>query len=160
MENDEQIRQIEQFLKEVIIRELGELQKVELSYMQFILMGQTIEVLGGFLDNKPVKAKGQSAKRFNQAVNRLFGGKYRVLNSNYVLYDKLRNQMVHAFIAGGDLLLLPHQDGEGKYRHLEYSEGKLVLIADVFYQDICRACFRLLDLLKEGKIKPKHIAFE
>ncbi len=157
MENKEQIRQIELFLEEVIIRELGKLQQIELSYVQFVLMGQAVEILGSFLDNKPMKAKGQSSKRFSNGINQLFGGRYRLLNSNYFLYDKLRNQMTHAFIPGKDLLSLAHQDG--MYKHFEYNDGKLVLIGEVFYEDICRACSRLLNFLKEGKVKPKKIAF-
>lgn len=160
MENKEQIRQIELFLEKVIIQELGKLQQSELSYMQFVLMGQTIEVLGSFLDNKPMKAKGQSSKRFSNSVNRLFGGRYRLLNDNYLLYDKLRNQMTHTFIPGGDLILLNHREASGTYKHLEYHGDKLILISEVFYQDICMACKRLINYLQEGKIKPKNIAFE
>ena len=165
MENSLQIQQIELFLEEVIIRELGKMQEIEISYMPFVLMGQAIEVLGGFLDNKPMKAKGQSSRRFSNSVNRLFGGRYRMLDRkstrlNSSLYDKLRNQMTHTFIPGGDLLLLNHADPAGRYQHLQYSGGKLVLIADVFYQDICQACRRLVNHLKEGRIKPKNIAFE
>ena len=93
MENSLQIQQIELFLEEVIIRELGKMQEIEISYMPFVLMGQAIEVLGGFLDNKPMKAKGQSSRRFSNSVNRLFGGRYRLLNDKLYLYDKLRNQI-------------------------------------------------------------------
>ena len=64
MENSLQIQQIELFLEEVIIRELGKTQEIEISYMPFVLMGQAIEVLGSFLDNKPMKAKGQSSVGF------------------------------------------------------------------------------------------------
>lgn len=158
MENKEQIGQIEKFLDEVVIRELGKIQQADLCYMQFVLMGQAIEVLGGFLDNKPMKAKGQSSKRFSNGVNRLFGGRYRLLNDNYFLYDKLRNQMTHTFIPGGDLLLYSHKELAGNAGHLEYVGGKLVLIGDVFYQDICTASARLVNLLKEGKVKPKNIS--
>lgn len=160
MENIEQIKQIETFLNEVIVQELGKIQKLELSYMQFVLMGQAIEVLGGFLDNKPMKAKGQSSKRFSQSVNRLFGVRYRLLNDNYFLYDKLRNQMTHAFLPGSDLILLNSPDACGNYKHLEFKEKKLVLIGEIFYKDICTACSRLISYLKEGKIKPKTIAFQ
>lgn len=160
MENSLQIQQIELFLEEVIIRELSKIQGIEISYMSFVLMGQVIEVLGGFLDNKPMKAKGQSSRRFANSVNQLFGGRYRLLNDNFYLYDKLRNQMTHTFIPGRDLLLLNHADPAGCYQHLHYSGGKLVLIADVFYQDICQACQRLVNNLKAGRIKPKNIAFE
>ena len=160
METKGLIEKTETFLKEVVVGELGKLQHAGLSYMQFVLMGQAIEVLGGFLDQKPMKAKGQSSRRFSNSVNRLFGGRYRLLNDKLYLYDKLRNQMTHTFIPGGDLLLLNHADPAGRYQHLQYSGGKLVLIADVFYQDICQACRRLVNHLKEGRIKPKNIAFE
>lgn len=160
MENKEQIERIETFLDEVIVKELGKLQSAELSYMPFVCMGQAIEVLGGFLDNKPMKAKGQSAKRFSNGVNRLFGGRYRLLNDNYFLYDKLRNQMTHTFIPGHDLLLLAKADGNEKHRHLNYADGQLVLVSEVFYQDICTACERLKEYLKSGRIKSKNIVFE
>lgn len=160
MENKEQIERLESFFNKVIIGELGKLQKADLSYMQFVIMGQAIEVLGGFLDNKPMKAKGQSAKRFSYGVNRLFGGRYRLLNNNEYLYDKLRNQMTHTFIPGKDLLLLNEAENPGNYKHLEIIDGRLVLIAEVFYKDICSACQRLISYLREGKVKPKNIAFE
>lgn len=160
MENKEQIERIEIFLNEVLIKELGKLQHVGLSYMQFVIMGQAIEVLGGFLDQKPMKAKGQAAKRFSCGVNHLFGGKYRLLNNKEYLYDKLRNQMVHTFIPGNDLLLLSEAANSGNQKHLEIYDGRLVLVSEVFYRDICTACQRLLTALKEGRIKPKNIAFE
>ena len=160
MEKEEQINRIEKFLDEVVIQELGKAHQAGLTYMQFVLMGQAIEVLGSLLDNKPIKAKDQSAKRFSNSINWLFGGRYRLLNTNNVLYDKLRNQMTHTFIPGGDLWLQNREDPSSGRRHLEYCEGKLVLIAEVFYKDICAACRRLLQLLKDGKLKAKNIAFE
>lgn len=160
MENKNQTERIEAFLNGVVITELGKLQQANLSYMQFVIMGQAIEVLGGFLDNKPMKAKGQSAKRFSMGVNKLFGGRYRLLNDKDYLYDKLRNQMTHTFIPGGDLLLLNEAQNTEGYRHLDIVDRKLVLISEVFYKDIRTACSRLLDLIKDGRIKPKNIAYE
>lgn len=160
MTTEEQIKRIELFLEEMMIRELGKLKDAGLSYMHFVLMGQAIEVLGGFLDAKPMKARGQSARRFSRAIDYLFGGKYRVVNNNYFLYDKLRNQMTHTFIPGGDLLLLDRADSSGEYRHLKYKDGKLVLIGEIFYEDLCQATARLITSLKTGKIKPKNIGFE
>lgn len=160
MTNEEQIRQIGAFLDRVIVRELGKVQESGLSYMQFVLMGQAIEVLGSLLDHKPMKAKGQSALRFSRAVNSLFGGRYRLLNDRYFLYDKLRNQMTHTFIPGRDLLLLGEQPEDEGLRHLACKDGRLVLVGTVFYRDICQACARLMNLLKAGKVKPKNIAFE
>ena len=148
METQEQIERIEHFIREVIVDEITKLQGVGLSYMQFVIMGQAIEVLGSFLDNKPMKAKGQSAKRFSLGVKKLFGGRYRLLNDNGFLYDKLRNQMTHTFIPGNDLILLN-----------QIIDGKLVLISEVFNEDICKASERLLEAIKNGVLSPKNIAY-
>lgn len=159
MEAEEQIERSEHFLREVVEKEIAKLQDVGLSYMQFVIMGQAIEVLGSFLDNKPMKAKGQSAKRFSLAVKKLFGGRYRQLNDNSFLYDKLRNQMTHTFIPGGDLILLNQSENINGYKHLQMTNGKLVLVAEIFYEDICKACERLLEALKSGVLPPKNIAY-
>lgn len=159
METKEQIERIEHFLKEVVVNESAKLQGVGLSYMQFVIMGQAIEVLGSFLDNKPMKAKGQSAKRFSLGVKKLFGGRYRLLNDNSFLYDKLRNQMTHTFIPGNDLILLNQAENTKGYRHLQVVDGRLVLISEVFHKDICHACERLLEAIKSGVLPPKNIAY-
>ena len=159
METEEQIEKIEHFIREVIEKEIAKLQNAGLSYMQFVIMGQAIEVLGSFLDNKPMKAKGQSAKRFSLAVKKLFGGRYRLLNDNCFLYDKLRNQMTHTFIPGGDLILLNRSGNTGNYKHLQMTNGKLVLISEDFYEDICKASERLLETLKSGALPLKNIAY-
>ena len=159
METQEQIERIEHFIREVIVDEITKLQGVGLSYMQFVIMGQAIEVLGSFLDNKPMKAKGQSAKRFSLEVKKLFGGRYRLLNDNGFLYDKLRNQMTHTFIPGNDLILLNQADNKNGYKHLQIIDGKLVLISEVFNEDICKASERLLEAIKNGVLSPKNIAY-
>ena len=159
MDNEEQVKRIEAFINDFLLIELEKVQTADLKVMQFILMGQTIEVLGSILDNKPMKARGQSAFRFSKAINYLFGGRYRLLNDNLFLYDKLRNQMVHTFIPSKDLILLT-SNKDDKYRHLEYFDDKLVLISDIFYEDIKKACHLLLKRIKQGKVKSKNIAFE
>lgn len=158
MEKEEQIERIESFLTEVVLKELEKLRQAGLSYMHFVIMGQVVEVLGGFLDQKPMKAKGQSAHRFAVAVRYLLGGRYRLLNENNYLYDKLRNQMTHTFIPGGDLLLVNTEEAEDG-KHLQIKDKRLVLVAETFYEDLRRACDRLIQLLKEGQVKPKNIAF-
>lgn len=156
---NENIIRTKSFLERVILEELDKLMASGVSYMGFVIMGQVIEVLGSFLDSKPMKAKGQSFFRFSKAVDCLFGGRYRVLNRKGWLYDKLRNQMVHTFIPSEDLLIFKDGKAAGGYVHLEEADGKIVLIADSFRKDIERACARLLQLLEEGKLKPKNIGF-
>jgi hypothetical protein len=159
MEEVEQVERIECFLHDVIVTELSKMQGIGLSYMQFVLMGQAIEVLGSFLDRKPMKARDQSARRFALSVNKLFGGRYRLLNDKNALYDKLRNQMTHTFIPGGNMLLLNRKDNREGYRHLEQVGERLVLIAEDFHEDICRAVERLCLALKEGRLKAKPISY-
>lgn len=160
MEKEEQIDRIESFLKNVVMGELGKIQQTDTTFMPFVLMGQAIEILGGFIDNKPMKTPGQASKRFSAGVKYLFGGRYWVENDNFYLYNALRNQMTHAFIPSHDLLLFRTTPEGNLYRHLvRTQDGKLVLIGDVFYNDICKACDRLIQLLKDGKIKAKNIAY-
>lgn len=68
--------------------------------------------------------------------------------------------MTHTFIPGRDLLLLAKTGQDGQPRHLSYTGGQLVLVSEVFYQDICTACERLKEYLRSGRVKPKNIAFE
>ena len=158
MVQEDQIERIESFIETLINKGLKEVIETNAVNMKFILIGQTIEVLGALLDNKPMKAKGQSARRFNHAINSLFGGAYRVHNDNYFLYNKLRNQMTHSFIPGGDIELYNSKSETAK-GHMTKEGGVLVMIADEFYKDILNASERLLYLIKVGKVKAKNIAF-
>ncbi|MDR0982379.1 MAG: hypothetical protein LBM07_03950 [Culturomica sp.] len=155
MENHQKVEICLNYLSN-LKEELQRLERAETEYIQFVVLVQTIEVLGAFLDAKPMKAREQSAKRFGAAVKYLLGGRYRLLNEKNMLYDKLRNQLVHTFIPGRDLLLLRNIT-KGK-EHLQYSDGKLVLINQDFFRDIYAAIERLSELLTTGKLKPKTIA--
>lgn len=156
----EKIERIEHFINNILIKELGLVQGIGATYISFVAMGQAIEVLGSLLDNKPMKAKGQSGKRFDACINYLMGGKYRIYNQNHYLYDKLRNQMVHTFIPSSDIELLSISNNEHHLEHLSQHDGKLVLISETMYEDICKASDRLCQLLRNGKIKVKNLNYE
>ena len=57
MEQNEKIDRIENFIESVIKGELKQVIDTNALFMKFVIMGQTIEVLGSLLDNKPMKAK-------------------------------------------------------------------------------------------------------
>ncbi|MDR2413656.1 MAG: hypothetical protein LBD64_01550 [Odoribacteraceae bacterium] len=155
----EEIERIERFLHDVIVVELSRMLGIGLSYMPFIVMGQAIEVLGSFLDQKPMKARDQSARRFSACVNKLLGGRYRLLNENNKLHDMLRNQMTHAFLPGEGILLLDKASNREGFKHLQHVEGKLVLVAEDFHEDLCRAVERLRVGLRGGRVKAKAISY-
>lgn len=156
--NHEKKERIKSFINKFFIEEIKRLQKEEFYYFSFILIGQAIEALGGLMDNKPLKAKGQSFKRFTKSINVLMPPKYRLVNRDNVLYDKLRNQMTHSFIPSNALLLITREKNINNYNHLDTIDKKLVLIAEDFHEDIVTACNKLFYLLDNDKIKPKMIA--
>jgi len=156
--NHEKKERIKAFINKFFIEEIQRLQDNDFYYFSFILIGQAIETLGGLMDNKPLKARGQSFKRFTKAVNSLMPPKYRLVNKDNVLYDKLRNQMTHSFIPSNSLILITKEKNINNYNHLDTVDGKLVLIAEDFYQDMVQACNKLFYLLDTEKVKAKMIA--
>ncbi|MGB0977011.1 MAG: hypothetical protein ACPGSG_08515, partial [Prolixibacteraceae bacterium] len=82
MEEEKKVMIEEQkaFVERLFVQEIGRLQKEGFTFFSFILMGQAIETLGAFLDKKPMKATGQSAKRFSKGLNWLMGDAYKVIN--------------------------------------------------------------------------------
>jgi hypothetical protein len=149
---------IKAFVNKFFVEELYRLQKENFHHFSFILIGEAIETLGGLLDNKPLKAKAQSMKRFTKSINVLMPRKYSVVNKDNYLYDKLRNQMVHSFIPSSSLILISNNNNPNNYTHLQEVEGKLVMISEDFYTDLVHACNRLFHLLDTEKIKAKMIA--
>ncbi|HBS86072.1 MAG: hypothetical protein A2W91_08065 [Bacteroidetes bacterium GWF2_38_335] len=143
-----------EFIQKVIITDIGKMQDAGFYYYSFILMAQSIEVMGAFLDNKPLKADNQSSKRFNNALKELFHKQYFFLNKDYYLYNKLRNQMVHALIPSQELLLTTKDSGK---KHLSNEDKKLVLVAETFYNDVRTAAEKLIYLIDNQKIKPKNL---
>jgi len=156
--NDEKTERIKTFVNKFFIEEIKRLQDNNFHHFSFILIGEAIETLGGLLDNKPLKAKAQSMKRFTKSINVLMPRSYSLANNNNFLYDKLRNQMVHSFIPSASLILTNEEKNTDNYKHLDIIDGKMVLISEVFYKDLVHACKRLIHLLETEKIKPKMLA--
>ena len=67
--------------------------------------------------------------------------------------------MTHTFIPGNYLILLNQADNKNGYKHLQIIDGKLVLISEVFNEDIHKASERLLEAIKNGVLSPKNIAY-
>ncbi|MBN2682820.1 MAG: hypothetical protein JXR58_09955 [Bacteroidales bacterium] len=143
-----------EFIRKYIISDIKLMQENNLHLQSVQLLTMSIEFLGGLLDGKPLKSEQQSKKRFNSALKHLFPGKYYFLNRDYFLYDSLRNQLIHAFSPGGKLLLCK---ANSNLKHLETHESKLVIVIEVFYEDVKMACEKLIKMVEEDKIRHKHI---
>ncbi len=146
-----------EFIKRIFIDEIGRLQQEKFYFFSFIVMSQAIEVLGCFLDKKPLKAKSQSAKRFDKSLGVLMGSRYRNANRKHCLYDKLRNQITHSFVPSNSLLLCS-RTSHPDVKHLTWLDGQLVLIAEDMYEDLVKACKKLFAMIDQGKVHLKNIA--
>ncbi|WP_320019710.1 hypothetical protein [Labilibaculum manganireducens] len=146
------------FIRKIFIDEIGRLQKEGFYFFSFIMMGQAIEALGCFLDDKPLKAKAQSSKRFSKSLNILMGNNYRAVNNDHWLYDKLRNQLTHSFVPSKSLLLCSRKNQPEGAEHLEQLNGRLVLVAEDMYEDLVKGCEKLFGMIDRGKVPLKRIA--
>lgn len=147
-----------EFISRVFIQEIGRLQKEGFFFFSFILIGQAIEALGCFLDNKPLKATAQSSKRFSRSLNLLMGYRYRAVNQDHWLYDKLRNQLTHAFVPSKYLYLTHRNQKPLGVEHLQRVDGKLVLVAEDLYEDLVKGCNKLFSMIDKGEVPLKRIA--
>ncbi|NOU59589.1 hypothetical protein [Marinifilum caeruleilacunae] len=152
-----QAEQEKEFIKKIFIDEIGRLQSEGFHFFSFIMMGQAIEALGCFLDNKPLKARAQSSKRFSKSLNILMGNDYRKVNKDHWLYDRLRNQLTHSFVPSKSLLLCSRAN-QPEAEHLEWLDDRLVLVAEEMYEDLVKGCNKLFGMIDKGKVPLKKIA--
>ncbi len=145
------------FIQKVFIEETGKLVDEGFYHFAFVIMAQGLETLGSFLDSKPLKAREQSKLRFSHAINRLMPRQYTALNNNHVLYDQLRASLAHTFTASRQIYLTSKTNSNYSKKHLQQSEGKLILVVEDFYADFKKACERLLDGMDKGIISEKKI---
>lgn len=119
-----------------------ELQNFELA---LVLLTLCIEWMGAKMDKKPLKSPKQSKKRFSNAIDSLFGGRYAALNRDSFLYDRWRNPWLHAGSPSSWFMITENPD----LKHLSESEKKqIIFIPSVFLKDVRVALKKL-----EGKVK-------
>ncbi|MFA8436447.1 MAG: hypothetical protein ACEPOZ_18210 [Marinifilaceae bacterium] len=154
----EKTEQEKRFIKKIFIEEIGRLQEEGFHFFSFILMGQAIEALGSFLDQKPLKARAQSSKRFSKSLNLVMGYKYRKVNQDHWFYDKFRNQLTHSFVPSKSLLLTHRAQKPEGVEHLQWLDDRLVLVAEDMYEDLVNGCYKLFRMIDKGEVKVKRIA--
>jgi hypothetical protein len=122
-----------------------------------MLMGQAIEILGAYLDNKPLRAKQQSSKRFELAIYKLFPDKYKKVNNKNFLYYQLRTCLIHMFIPTDKISLNKGYETKTSF-HLSFEKDTLIVYAGNFYEDMQIATYKLIRLINSGKIKLKKLS--
>lgn len=127
------------------------------SVFGFMLMGQAIEILGSYLDSKPIRAKQQSASRFSLAIYKLFPPKYSIVNKNNALYIQLRACLTHTFIPSSNVSLNFGFDEKEKH-HLQLLNDVLYLYSENLYSDLENAVAKLIKKIQSNKIRLKKLS--
>jgi hypothetical protein len=143
------------FLKDYVDGTLHEMQNNKLENISCLVMAQTIELLGAYLDNKPMRSKGQSAKRFALAIDKLFPVEYSRLNRNSYLYFQLRTNYVHMLLPTNKLRILLD---DNKTLHLNNEDGVLSIVPSELLGHVSDAINKIITMLETGKINPKKIS--
>jgi len=152
--------QAKEFIETVLIKETERLVSEGFHHYAFVIMAQGLEILGSFLDTKPLKAQQQSKLRFSHAINRLMPFEYREINQKHWLYDKLRASMAHTFTSSRHLLLTSKNHPEFGKKHLKSHNDKLILVAEDFFSAFKKACLRLIDGMDKGFVPQRKIESE
>ena len=146
--------ELKYFLDKLLIQDVRKLIDNEQEYVALIIMAQSIETLGAFLDAKPFRAKAQSKKRFNLALKKLFTYKYRKANDKFFLYDKLRNHIAHILIPSARVELI---DSTSQAKHMDVTSGTLYISIEDFYTDVKSATEQLIAMINNGELKYKRL---
>jgi hypothetical protein len=142
-----------EIIRRVFIAETTSLVKNKNSIAALMMMSQGIEALGAYLDDKPLKAKKQSKRRFSLALKKLFPLRYTLLNEKDFLYNQLRCNLSHLLIPGKNILSLYRE--ESTETHLSFQDEKLILIMEDLLDDFVCACEKVMLMIEEGKLKNK-----
>ncbi len=145
------------FLQNQVLKPIRQILDDKQLVFGFLLMGQAIEILGSYLDNKPFRTTRQSARRFSASVYQLFPGKYSSLNRENFLYFQLRACLTHMFIPTDKMSLNLGLDSKKKH-HLLIENGVLILYSENFYFDLEKAVNKLIDVIQLDEIKLKKLS--
>lgn len=147
-------KELIKFLENILIKDTKTLLDNNQEYIALVIMSQSIETLGAFLDSKPFRAKAQSKKRFSLALKKLFPYKYRKANDKFFLYDKLRNHIAHILIPSSKIVIITNLD---EHKHMEVSNGNIYIFIAEFYNDVKTATEELISMIENNKIRFKKL---
>lgn len=145
------------FLKNTVLKGVENAFENNQLIFGFMSLAQAIEILGAYLDDKPLRAKKQSLKRFSLAINRLFPKEYSKANDKNFLYYQLRACMTHFFIPTSRLSL-NFGAGTKEKPHLAVIDGVMYLYYKNLFADFRQAVLILEKRILDGKLKLKPIS--
>jgi len=156
---------VKSFIQTVLMRDIGKMVcDCKLHYLSFAAMAQAIEFLGACLEEEAWDKRKQSEKRFNNAIKKLFKSinkeyiKHASPSSDHYLYEGLRCGLIHMMRPQPKLFLTHRDESKREHTtHLGKTNGHLVLVAEDLYDDLRRACERVIQRIDSNKISNKKV---
>lgn len=145
------------FLEQKLVKQISDLHQSGFTVPAFMMLAQSIELLGALLDDKPLRAKEQSKRRFGLAIHKLFPSAYTKANDKDWLYVKYRCHMVHSLLPSNHLRLLGNADGKLINLQYEKETEQMILILENWQEDFSHAVQKLLLKMEKGEVKPKKV---
>lgn len=146
-------RSQEDYIKKYLVKEMGQIVEHH-QELSWILMTAGVEFLGRCIDTSNTDihnwGKGYGEKVFKKAISELFPDKYKQFKS--ILYKELRCGFNHTTLSGFNIIFSEREYGQ---KHLSSKDGKLILVAEDFYEDFKKACKIVVDMLAKKQIQPK-----
>ena len=134
------------FIEKVLINQVGTLVQNNMDHFALIIMGQGVEALGSFFDDKPFDyyERGLPKKRFQKGLS-LFDKKYHKFTD--ILWEDLRCGLAHQLRPKNKLSISKCNDEERRFIvHLSTGDksGFLYVIVTEFYKDFKVACEKVI----------------
>lgn len=154
----------DKFIRTVLINNVQGLIDTGFDYLAFVIIGQGIEMLGSFFDDKPFDhyEYGLPKKRFTKGIT-LMDAKYQSLET--FLWENLRCGLAHQLKPKREITLTSHRSGAPDIANL-YKGDKTnltYLVVDTLFKDFKVACEKVIECLKDTSnseiptFKKKHI---
>jgi len=140
----------EKFIRTVLIRDIQGLIDKDFDYFAFVIIGQGIEMLGSFFDDKPFDyyEPRLPLKRFKKGLT-LMDTKYQEMEN--ILWENLRCGLAHQLKPKRDIYLTSYKSGgnDSINTYRGDKSGYIYFVVDSLFKDFKIACEKVIDKLKD-----------
>lgn len=168
----EENKTVLEFIKIVLIKNIGELITTGNHYLGFGTISQGIELIGAIIEDVDIEKMQvvknsnfdtlrKSRRRFHNALKLFSNANYekycplKMENEDYDLYENLRCGYSHQMRPLGQIAVTTSSEtNNDKTKHLEIDPrtSKLIIVSEEFYKDFKEVCEKVILLIGEKRI--------
>ena len=145
------------YIRKYLINEIGQIMN-DHQELSWVLMVAGVELLGRCVSldlGSAADKNSHSSKPYFRAGLKLLGNKYEKLDDTAHDLYKFRNGLCHLTFSVEGFAI---SERVNKSEHLSVDNGKLILVAEDFYEDFKVACEKVIEMRRAGQIGDKfHI---